>query len=168
MVLLKGNLSSSTSPCMIPACFPGVFNEAAGLPPARLEKYSLCEKSLDEGFGVGRGRSASTLACEKEYWSGKVPWKWVSIIAAADRLVYREAQRPHAAMGGMSPQELAVPSCTANVTVQSRSQAGRLTQPLCSQPPLAWIRCAQPHTHSPFLVGLGGEEGNMWPTAPHG
>lgn len=60
-------------------------------------------------------------------------------------------------MGGMSPQELAVPSCTANITVRSRSQAGRLTQPLCSQPPPAQTLCAQPHTNSPFLTGTRGQ-----------
>lgn len=65
-------------------------------------------------------------------------------------------------MGGMSPQELAVPSCGANVTARYRSQAGRLIQPLCSQPPPAWILCARPCTNSPSLGGAGGEEGNAW------
>lgn len=58
-------------------------------------------------------------------------------------------------MGGMSPQELAVPSCGANVTARCRSQAGRLRQPLRSQPPPARILHARPCTNSPSLGGRG-------------
>lgn len=175
-----------------PACasLPPVFQESSTKPqgsllPSRrsdalctLEKYSPCEKTLDEGFKAGRGRFASTLACEKKYRSGKVPWKWVSIIAAGDGLVCRGGatagrgpRRPHTAMGGMSPQELAVPSCGANVTVRCRSQAGRLTQLLRSRPPPARILCAQPHTNCPSLGGPGNKRemyGPMRPAAPRG
>lgn len=86
--------------------------------------------------------------------------RWRQARVPGGAVAGRGPWQPGGAMGGMSPQELAVPSCSANVTVQCRSQAGRLIQPLCSQPPPpAWILCARPCTNSPSLGGDGGRRG---------
>lgn len=66
--------------------------ESCGLLPAQqhrdaphtLEKYSSCEKSLDGGFGAGRSGLPLPWRVRRNMGSGKVPWKWASIIAAGD------------------------------------------------------------------------------------
>lgn len=60
-----------------------------------------------------------------------------------------EGTGPRRAMAGMSPQELAVPSCSTDVS------AG---QPGSPSPSAAGILCAQPHKHGPFNGGTGEEE----------
>jgi len=124
----------------------------------RLREVSGCRlRGREEGF-------ASAPACEKKYGSGKVPWKRPPVIAAGDGLVCRGAAAASTAMGGTSPQELAVPSCAANVTAPCGSQAGRFAQLLGSRPPPAQILRARSHTDSPFLGRPGEKRETHGPT----
>lgn len=156
MLLLVGNLCSNTSLCIPPAS-QEPSRKPWGSVLHILEKYSRWEKALDEGSGAGRGGLLPALACEKEYGPGKVPWKWLSVTASGDG-GSGEGTGPRTAMAGMSPQELAVPSCSTHVTAKS-SQAHpapllQLLQQGSCEP--------SPTNTAPSPGGNGEKKGNAW------
>lgn len=66
------------------SCFPGALKEAVRLRPAHSGKVQPLGEGSGCSSGAGRGVLLPPLACEKEYGSGKVPWKWFSITASGD------------------------------------------------------------------------------------
>lgn len=60
-------------------------------------------------------------------------------------------RRPRSAMAGMSPQELAVPSCSTDVRAEQEPSEALTAPP-----------AAQPHKHSPCSRGRQGRKGKVW------